>query len=946
MTKWHYANSQVSSELERLINLMDSARLKQIEIIYHAACGVAEADRESFLDESCTNDLDLRREVESLLGFDETPSDFIDKPPESLAADMFVDREKQAGFAGKIIGHYKVIKQIGAGGMGEVYLAEDNKLDRKVALKILPAEFAEDKDRMSRFVREAKSASALNHPNIITIYEINEYEGTHFIATEFIDGKTLNEYRKDNALDLREIVNIAIQIASALDEAHLAGLVHRDIKPENVMIRKNGVVKVLDFGLAKTSVGNPSLSGSSEDATKIQFQTQPGLIIGTPNYMSPEQARGKHLDHQTDIFSFGVVLYEMLSVTSPFTGETVSDIIAEVLTKEPPPLTEIPAELEEIVVKSLKKTLSDRYQTAKNLLDDLRKAQKRLEFKDNIQVHNLDTAEKAISLRIEGEPGSQSDFTRIPHQTDETRSGDRKFSTIDRIEVQTSILLSSEHPVSNAPHQSRFLSYFSGKAFPLAAFMVVALATSGFLAYRYFTAGAGIRSIAVIPFTNETGNANNEYVSDGMSESVINKLSQLPQLKVIARTSTFRYKGKEIDVGEIARSLGVGAIITGRITQQGDNLQISVEMIRVADYAHIWGETYNRKVSDEINVPEAITQAVAERLEIKLSSAQERQMVKQITSNTQAYQLHLNGVFFRRKNGAENIRKAIEYQNQAIKLDPNFTRAYVELSINFGNLVDIGAISPAEGLPQARAAAEKALALDDTLADGYNNIARIRKYDFEWTQAEIGFKRAIELNPNLAAAHTLYAEFLSQLGRFDEALSEIKLAQELDPLRTGLVGNEGSIYYLARRYDEAIAMKQIHVNAAPENPFAHLGLANALIAGGRSAEAIGAYETSIKLEETTSTLIFLGRAYALTGRRDDAIDTLNKLKATEKYVSPAELAILYTALGDKEKAFDSLEKAYNEHDVQLTLLRVDPAYDPLRDDPRFKPMLKRLNLPE
>ncbi len=389
---------------------MDSKRLRQIEDIYHEACGIAEEGRESYLAEACGGDDGLRREVESLLRFDETPSGFIDNTPGSLAADMFAGRKEKLSFANKTIGHYKVIRLIGAGGMGEVYLAEDTKLGRKVALKILPSEFAEDTTRMSRFVREAKSASALNHPNIITIYEINEIGGTHFIATEFIDGKTLNDYTKDNTLNLGAMVDIAVQIASALDEAHLAGLVHRDVKPENVMIRKNGIVKVLDFGLAKASALTQHSGELSVDATEVQFQTQPGLIIGTPHYMSPEQARGKQLDHQTDIFSFGAVLYEMFSRRQPFRGETVSDIIAALLTKNPPRLKNLPPEIEGIVFKAMKKAKSDRYQSAKDLLDDLKKVQKLLNLDDDIGarigVSSDHTATQIFDNRTTGEESS------------------------------------------------------------------------------------------------------------------------------------------------------------------------------------------------------------------------------------------------------------------------------------------------------------------------------------------------------------------------------------------------------------------------------------------------------------------------------------------------------------------------------------------------------------
>lgn len=473
--------------------------------------------------------------------------------------------------------------------------------------------------------------------------------------------------------------------------------------------------------------------------------------------------------------------------------------------------------------------------------------------------------------------------------------------------------------------------------------LAVALAAIG-----YFTNfhAKPINLIAVLPFVNVGDDRDNEYLSDGLSENLINTLSRLPQLKVISRSSSFKFRGENIDVQDAAGKLGAATILTGRVLRRVDDLEISVELINAADNTRIWGDTYNRKVSAALSVPEEIAQAVSEKLQLKLSGAQERQMAKQMTNSPQAYQAYMNGVFFRRKNGAENIRKAIEYQNQAIALDQNFARAYVELSINFGNLVDIGALSPKEGVPPARAAAEKALALDETLADAYYNIARIRKYEFEWTSAESAFKRAIELNPNLAGAHTLYAEYLSQLGRFDEALREIKLAQELDPLRTGLVGNEGSIFYHARRYDEAIAKKRIHALSAAENPFAHLGLATALVQKGQYAEAILAYQTSIKLEETTSALIYLGRAYALSGKRGEAMVILTKLKTTEKYVSPTELAILYAALGDQEKAFASLEKAFTERDFQLASLKVEPGYDALRDDARFADLMRRVGLPQ
>ncbi len=811
------------------------------------------------------------------------------------------------------LGHYKILNKIGAGGMGEVYLAEDTKLDRRVALKILPAEFAEDKDRMNRFVREAKSASALNHPNIITIHEIGESDGTHFIATEFIDGKTLSDYAKANPLNYKSALEIAIQVASALDEAHAAGIVHRDIKPDNIMVRASGLVKILDFGIAKLTE-NETPEIESEDATAIQSGTSPGMIIGTANYMSPEQAKGQAVDARTDIFSFGVVLYEMLAGHLPFEGKTPMEIIGAVIHKEPKPMDEeVPGEIERIITKTLRKDRNERYQTTEDLLIDLKDVKQELEFQDKLE--KTDSPDKA-------EPKTQ-----MLKRT--TFNEERQTATNENLNDSIALRKSNLHKA-------------------LLGVLAILLMTAIGLGYWFYSKNNAkqIESIAVLPFVNVGDDRDSEYLADGLSENLINTLSRLPQLKVIARTSSFKFRGENIDIQDAARKLGVGAILTGRVVRRGDDLQISVELINTADNTRIWGDIYNRRVSAALSVQEEITQAVSEKLQLKLSGAQERQMAEQITNSPQAYQSYMNGVFFRRKNGAENIQKAIEYQKQAIALDPSFVRAYTELSINFTTLVEIGTFSPKEGMPPARAAAEKALSLDETLAEAHYSLARVRDFEFDWAGAESEFKRAIELNPNLAGAHTLYAEYLSRSGRFDEALREVKRAQELDPLRTGLVGNEGLIFYHARRYDEAIAKKRIHAQLAAENPFAHLELANAYVQKGQYAEAILSYQTSIKLEETTSALIYLGRVYALSGKRNEAMAILDKLKTTEKYVSPAELAILYAALGDKEKAFASLEKAYTERDFQLTSLKVEPGYDSLRDDPRFKDLLKRMNLPE
>ena len=814
------------------------------------------------------------------------------------------------------ISHYKIIAPIGKGGMGEVFLALDTKLDRKVALKILPAEFAEDSERMSRFVREAKSASALNHPNIITIHEIGESDGTHFIATEFIDGKTLNDYTKDDSLNYKSALDIAIQVASALDEAHHAGIVHRDIKPDNVMVRPNGLVKILDFGIAKlTEKQNAAIE--SEDATAIQVKTTPGMIIGTANYMSPEQAKGKDVDARTDIFSFGVVLYEMLAGHLPFEGETVMESISSIIKDEPKPLTksDMPPEIKRIIGKTLRKNADERYQTTKELLADLKDAKQELEFQDKL--------ERTIQ----------------PHDDEQKTQMIKAVATVDELSQTT----------TNETRNDSITIKKSGIGKAVIGIFAVLLVSAIGLGYWFYSKSNAkqIESIAVMPFVNESGDANNELLSDGLSDALINKLSQLPQLKVIARSSSFKYKGKEINVGEIANTLGVQAIIVGRITKRGDDVQVSVEMIDAAENAQIWGEQYNRRVSDVLAVQEDIVRTVSEKLLLKLSGAQQQQISKQATSNSQAYQFYLNGVFYRRRNGADNLKKAIEYQNQAIVLDPNFAMAYAELASCYGTLVEISAINPAEGKPKARAAAEKAAALDNTLPQAHQALGYIENQDLNWTAAEQNFKRAIELDPNFAGAHTLYADFLSQLGRTDEALAEIRKAQELDPLRVGLIGNEGNILYYARRYDEAISKMQDGLKPEPENAPARVYLGRAYTANGQYAKAIREFQIADKTDnETTNALIYSGQAYALSGKRGEASEILNQVKTTKKYVSPATLAILYAALGDKESVFKSLEQAYAERDPQLQFLKVEPGYDSLREDPRFQEWLRKVGFPQ
>ncbi len=976
---------------------MDSERLKQIEEIYHAVIDLPSEDQKSFIDKCCGDDEDLRREVESLLDFDGPADNFIDASPESLAAEMFTGTEDRGRLIDEKIGHYHIISKIGEGGMGEVYLAEDAKLARKVALKLLPEAFIGDQYRMERFVREAKSVSALNHPNIITIYEIGESNGVHFIATEYIAGKTLNEYAHRRPLKYRTVLKIAIQVASALDEAHSAGIVHRDIKPENIMIRPDGLLKVLDFGIAKLS----DRENTNLDANKsIKTDgTRPGIIIGTADYMSPEQARGGMIDARSDIFSLGIVLYEILCGKKPFDGENAVDTIGAILHKEPIPLGDhilnLPPAIGHIIDKSLQKNVSDRYQNIKNVLIDLRNAKNRLDYNElessltpefriesrtapatnrakqeqktqlfeasdsaqidslqNTPPHNLTYAEgEKLNLEVgnaparEGEPQLPPNPERETHITDQERSYTQKYSTSD--EIGAAVFSGVETTDPQVPGPNNFLSRLRQMRIFPAASIIVFLIAVGFLGLQYLNANSQIRSIAVIPFANETAVEENELLSDGLSESLIGKLSQLPQVKVIARSSSFKYKGRELDVAEIGESLGVQAVITGRISKVGDNLQISVEMINAADKTRIWGETYIRKASGTLDVPEEIAQDISKNLHLTLSVDQKRQMEKNSTVNAQAYQLNLTGVFYQRQNGADNLKKAVEYQNEAIALDPNFAQAYAEAALNYAALVEIGALDPSIGKPKSRDAAEKAVALDRALPVAYFALGYIENQDLNFASARQNFEKAIELNQNFAGAHTLYAAYLSQFGQTEEALSEIKRAQELDPLRAGLIGNEGIIYYYARRYGEAISKMQEGLRPEPENAPARVLLGQVYSADGQYAKAIREFETALQTDpESTSTSIYLGSAFALSGDREKAVAILNELQTSKQYVSPAVFAILYASLGDIEPAFKSLEKAYAERDNQLQVLKVEPGYDPLRKDPRFADLLRRMGLPE
>jgi serine/threonine protein kinase/Tfp pilus assembly protein PilF len=781
--------------------------------------------------------------------------------------------------------------------MGEVYLAHDTSLRRSAAIKLLPAHLADSTDSIGRIEREACAASSLNHPNILTVYETATQDGTGFIATEFIEGESLRQRIQRGRLELREALDIGVQAASALAAAHAAGIVHRDIKPENLMIRKDGLVKVLDFGLAKVvgSLGRPS---DPEARTIAGTDTAPGVVRGTVNYMSPEQARGLETDQRTDVWSLGVLLYELLTGRSTFDGKTTSDVIAAILTGTPPPLTkytdDAPPELQRIVTKALQKDREERYQAIQDLGLDLKALRRQLDF-------DADRARQDVIDR-RSRPDGASERSR---------------------------------PLARRP-----------MIVSLAAVAIAALASVAYFAYFRATPGRNIDSIAVLPFVNETGDPETEYLSDGISVSLINSLSELSGIKVIARTSAFTYKGKEIDPPDVARALGVKAIVTGRITQRGDDLSIGVELIDVADRTQMWGEEYHRKAADLLKLQGEISGEIADTLHRRLTAAERGRLEKQETTNLQAYDLVLRGRFYFDKGGTQNRKIAIEHYERALAIDPGYAVAYVSLAQAYQYLSFLSVANPEEFIPKAEAAVRKALELDDSLAEAHNALGNVKRYSWDWPGAERAFKRAISLNTNLAVAHDGYANFLSNVGRHEEAVAEGRRAKELDPLSLGFSTRLGLTLLFARRHDEAIdALKQsLVMDPASSVPYLFFGYNYA--AKGLFAEAVAAYLEAIRLgDDSASAQIYLGAAYAHSGDRARAQAILKRLQTSGSYVSPGELAILYAALGQREQAFTSLEKAFDRRDVQLVYLGTDPAFDDLRHDPRFEDLIRRVGLP-
>jgi len=827
------------------------------------------------------------------------------------------------------LGRYQLRSLLGAGGMGEVYLAQDTSLNRKVALKVLPVDVASNEDRMRRFKQEATAAASLNHPNIAHIYEVGVASDLNFIAMEYVDGTTLREKIHKDDEELSKLLRALQHVAEGLAKAHDAGIVHRDLKPDNIMITSDGHAKILDFGLAKLIEPTTGSVTSAEDPTILQQHSTPGLILGTLGYMSPEQAQGKtkEIDHRSDIFSFGCILFEAITKQKAFAGKDQIEVLNKIIREPAPPLAAFipnaPSDLQRIVRRCLAKDPNDRYQNIKDVAIELK------EVRREMQDSPFDTTRPPVSSAgSEARTLWHAETTRVQSQPESTRASSAEFIVKELKRHKTATIVG-------------------------AVLMLIAAAAAVFGIRSYFHARdteIAVDSIAVIPFENQNKDPGTEWISDGLTDSIINNLTQLPNLKVIARSSVFRYKGKQTDPMAVGKELGVRVVLTGRLMQHGETMLVSAELIDIRDNKQLWGEQYETKLADMLSVQREIAREITNNLRPTLSGVEQSRMEKQYTANAEAYQLYLKGRFYWNKRTPADIQKAVPFFEQAIEKDSNYALAYSGLADAY-TLIPVYTREPArEYMPKAKEAALKALALDDKLAEAHASLGQISDYyDYDFATAEREYRRAIELNPNYATAHQWFAEHLSALKRNDDAITEIKRALDLDPMSVIMNRIYGDILVDGRKYDEAIAQYKKTLDLDPNFPTAHYFLGRAYEFKGMYDEAVAEYTKSQAVSILPpETVQKLKDVYARSGWKaylQMSIDLL--MHDSQRTVFPPfAIASFYARLGNNDEAIKALEKGYEEREFRMTLLSVSAEFDGLRSDPRFRELVRRMGLPE
>ena len=831
---------------------------------------------------------------------------------------------------GTRLGHYEIAAPLGAGGMGEIYLAQDTRLGRRVALKLLPVQFTADAERLRRFVLEAKAISALNHPNIITIYEVGESDTIHFIATEFIEGETLRQRMAKARLSVADAVNLAQQIVSALAAAHEAGIVHRDIKPENVMIRRDGYVKVLDFGLAK--VVERQRPAPDPEAPTLALKTDPGKVMGTVSYMSPEQARGLEVDARSDLFSLGVVFYEMVGGRLPFTGPTPSDVLAAVLHHEPPPLEmrsgNAPAEVNWIITRLLAKDREERYQTSRSLFSDLKRLKQKLEFEVELgraaqaAAGNDRTVTLTDGLALPS-PSSSGQTVAPPLPHDPFRT-DTNVPTVSNTS-------SAEYLLMEIKRRRRGVLFFL-------FVLVVGLAALSWWAWRE----RPVESLAVLPFIHTGNDPDVEILSDNLTIHLINQLRQLPNLSVKSFNAVERYRNTTPDPKQIGRDLDAQAVLIGRLAKREGTFFISIELIRARDNTTIWGDKYQLKFADLMLVEQEISRDVAQKLRVALAGRVQDQQ------RMEAQQLVQKARYYWNQRTTDGLKKALDHFQQAQALDDNFAQAHAGIADCYNLLAIYNVLSPRQAFPKAKAAALRALELDGSLAEAHAALGMTAYiYDWDWVTAEQEFKRTLALNPNYASAHQWYATLLFMLGRNDEAIAMARRMQALDPFSLIINAHLGRTLYFTGHYDEAVTQLQKTLSLDPESFAARRYLGQVYAEQGKFAEAIAELSQSVKLSGGSALVkAELGHVYAVAGKQAEARQILAELQALTgaQAISPYNLAVIYAGLGDKDRAFEMLQNAYDERADRLAYLGVDPRLKPLRNDPRFAQMMRRIGL--